>query len=139
MGRALAIASAVVGALLLSGCGDATPQPGSGPGGAAPGTPTGSTTTPASSPTEPVATSTTASPSGVPPASGRELILDGVVQVGVESGCKVLTASSGQYLILRKPDVPMGVPVRVRGVVITGVSTTCQQGTPLRVLDVQRR
>ena len=128
-----AIVPAAVGVLLLSGCGDPT-QPGSGPG--APTTSSGSPTAPAPSTTLPGAPTP---PSGVPTPSGRQLTLEGTVEAGVEPGCKVLTTAGGQYLILGGKDVPMGVPVRVKGVVITGVSTTCQQGTPLRVLDVQRR
>ena len=36
-------------------------------------------------------------------------------------------------------DVPVGVPVRVTGVLQPGILTTCQQGTPIRVTRVRRR
>lgn len=139
MRRALAIVPAAVGVLLLSGCGDPT-APGSGPG--APTTATASPTTPAPSatgPSDPGSPVLPGTPSGKPSASGPRLVLDGIVEAGVEPGCKVLTSPTGQYLLLGGKDVPMGVPVRVTGVPVTGVSSTCQQGTPLRVLDVQRR
>ena len=64
--------------------------------------------------------------------------LDGVVETGVEPGCKVLTAGGTTYQVLGE-DVPVGVPVRVTGVLQPGVLTTCQQGTPIRVTKVQRR
>jgi hypothetical protein len=35
--------------------------------------------------------------------------------------------------------VPMRVPIRVRGAVLTGVLSYCQQGTPIEVLQVSRR
>ena len=135
--RVFAVVPAVVGALLLAGCGDPAPQPGSGPGGT--GTGTGSPSAPAPSSTEPGAPANPTGPGGTPPASGKRLLLDGVVEAGVEPGCRVLTAGGVQYLIYAGKDVPMGVPVRITAVAVTGVSTTCQQGTPLRVLDVQRR
>lgn len=148
--RALAILPAAA-ALLLSGCADPSSTPGSGPGGGAPGT--GAPGTATSSPTGaapttpvPTATSTATSrptrpsgPPGAPTVSGRPVTLDGVVEAGVEPGCSVLTAAGQQYLLLGDEAVPMGVPVRVRGVLAPGVLTTCQQGTPIRVLDVQRR
>jgi len=36
-------------------------------------------------------------------------------------------------------NIPVGVPVRVTGVLQPDVLTTCQQGTPMRVTKVQRR
>ncbi|MFL6127978.1 MAG: hypothetical protein ACJ73E_02805 [Mycobacteriales bacterium] len=112
--------------LLLSGCADPTPvEPG---GGATPATAAPTTPPVTPRPTKP------ADPSG----SGRPVTLDGVVDSGVEPGCKVLTAAGGTYLLLGG-DVPVGVPVRVTGVLQPGVLTTCQQGTPIRVTRVQRR
>jgi hypothetical protein len=52
----------------------------------------------------------------------------------------VLSARGQQYLLIAaKGKVPLQVPIRVRGVVLTDVLTTCQQGTPLRVVEVSRR
>jgi hypothetical protein len=65
--------------------------------------------------------------------------VEGVVESGVEPGCKVLKTATGEYLILGGVEVPLGVPVKVTGIPQVGVSTTCQQGTPLRVVTVQRR
>ena len=79
-------------------------------------------------------------PTDLPTASGRPVVVDGVIEAGVEPGCRVLTACSIRYLLLGGgEDVPLGVPVRVQGLLQPGVLSTCQQGTPLRVTDVQRR
>jgi hypothetical protein len=129
--RALVVLPAAAGVLLLSGCGDPATEPGSG------GEPT--TVAPSTAPTRvtiPVPPAKTAAPT----AGGRQVTLDGVVEAGVEPGCKVLTSGNSSYLLLGAGmDVPTGVPVRVEGVLAPGVLSTCQQGTPLRVTDVQRR
>jgi hypothetical protein len=130
MRRALLSLPAVAAVLLLSGCGDPTPtEPGTGPGG-----------TPSAVPTSP------ATPRPIPPVdptkpgdpTGRPITVDGVVEAGVEPGCKVLTAAGTQYEVLGE-NIPLGVPVRLTGVLQPGVLTTCQQGTPMRVTKVQRR
>ena len=135
MRRALLSLPAVAAVLLLSGCGDPTPaDPGTGPGGGAPSTavPTSpATSRPVPSPVDPTKP-------GVPTASGRPITVDGVVEAGVEPGCKVLTAAGTQYQVLGD-NIPVGVPVRVTGVLQPGVLTTCQQGTPIQVTKVQRR
>ena len=135
MRRALLSLPAVAAVLLLSGCGDPTPaDPGSGPGGGAP-----STVAPTSPPTSrPIPPPVDPTKPGVPTASGRPITVDGVVEAGVEPGCKVLTAAGTQYQVLGE-NIPVGVPVRVTGVLQPGVLTTCQQGTPIRVTKVQRR
>lgn len=129
---------AVGAVLLLSGCGDPTPTE---PGGGGSGGPTTVAPSP-TGPTGPGSTSTPVPPRptkpGDPSGSGRPVTLDGVVEAGVEPGCKVLTAAGQMYLVLGQ-DVPLGVPVRVTGVLQPGVLTTCQQGTPIRVTAVQRR
>ena len=141
-----ALVSLPVALLLVTGCGD---PPGTSPGppevltpsvtqSASLGSPPTSATTPPTLRPTPWPTSRPPGPSTTP-AANRPLTLDGMVEAGVEPGCKVLSTQAGQYLLLGGPAVPMGVPVRIKGVVVTGVSTTCQQGTPLRVLDVQRR
>ena len=129
MRRALPILPALAAVLVLAGCADPTLQPGGGGG-----TPTSvpSTTAPATSVQRPV-------PTPVPTKTAvGEVTIDGVVEAGVEPGCKVLRSGETSYLVLGK-DVPMGVPVRVTGVLQPGVLTTCQQGTPIRVTAVQRR
>jgi hypothetical protein len=133
--------------LLLSACGDPT----------APGRP-GATTVPASpsvtaSPSSslppsdvPPPVDGSSAPSGLPsrvdpaPAPGRQITVEGVVEPGVEAGCKILTTPSGSYQLLGSDEqVPLGVRVRIRGEALTSVLTTCQQGTPLRVISVTRR
>ena len=78
-------------------------------------------------------------PTGIPVGSPKAVTIDGVIEAGVEPGCKVLTAGNTKFLILGGSDVPMGVPVRVEGTLQPGVLSTCQQGTPLRVTSVKRR
>lgn len=125
-------------ALLLSGCADPASQPGAG--GVAPSTVTASPTeaVPSLSP-PPTRPGPSPKPPGGPTASGRPITLDGIVEAGVEPGCKVLTAAGKSYLIIGDEAVPLGVRVRVTGVLMPGVLTTCQQGTPIRVTDVQPR
>jgi len=125
MRRALLSLPAAV--LVLTGCQETPP----GTGSAATSTAT-STALPGVSPTSRAPVPTSA------PVGGKRLTVDGVVRAGVEPGCDILVGPAGHYLLLGAK-VPKGVPVRVEGVVLTGVSTTCQQGTPFRVLDVQRR
>lgn len=137
MRRALLSLPAVAAVLMLSGCGDPIPtEPGGG--GGAPSTAAPSTAAPSTvAPSSPPPTARPTKPVD-PTASGRPITVDGVVETGVEPGCKVLTAGGKQYQVLGN-DVPVGVPVRVTGVLQPGVLTTCQQGTPMRVTKVQRR
>ena len=150
------------GLLLLAGCGDSATEPGAAPGSAAPTSTAPSTSAPTSTAAGGTATSIPPRPSftlpapvpsggskqpgpppvgptGIPTASGKPVVVDGVIEAGVEPGCRVLTAGSTRYLLLGGKDVPLGVPVRVQGLLQPGVLSTCQQGTPLRVTDVQRR
>jgi hypothetical protein len=139
MRRTLALLGlpAVAAVLVLSGCADPdATEPGSGGGGG------GASTVAPTSPARPTGTPTSGTPRPTKPAdpsgAGRPITLDGVVEAGVEPGCKVLTAGGATYQVLGG-DVPVGVPVRVTGLLQPGVLTTCQQGTPIRVTKVQRR
>ena len=133
MRRAMLSLPAVAAVLLLSGCGDPTgtePGGGGGPTSTVPSTSTRPTTPPGPS---------TAPPGGTKPGgTARPVTVDGVVESGVEPGCKVLTAGGTTYQVIGA-EVPVGVPVRITGVLQPGVLTTCQQGTPIRVTKVQRR
>jgi hypothetical protein len=150
--RALSALLVAGAALLLSACGNATDQPGSGTGGgssvSAPSTAPSTapsnapSTAPSGAPTsgKPTGGGTVApGPTGIPVDRPRPVTIDGVIEAGVEPGCRVLTAGSTRYLILGGSDVPLGVPVRVEGTLQPGVLSTCQQGTPLRVTSVKRR
>jgi hypothetical protein len=152
--RVLLAVLLAVGAVLLAACGNAQ-QPGSGrgteptaagptttePASAAPTSP-GVSTIP---PVIPSAVPTSAGggvhpgPTGIPIGTGKPVTIDGIIEAGVEPGCKILTAGNTRYLILGAQDAPMDVPVRVEGVLQPGVLSTCQQGTPLRVTSVKRR
>jgi predicted small secreted protein len=134
--RALSALIVAVAAVLLAACGNATDQTGSDP--------TRQPTTAApSSPPSSAGPSNGGTfkpgPTGIPVGSPRAVTIDGVIEAGVEPGCKVLTAGNTRYLILGGGDVPLGVPVRVEGTLQPGVLSTCQQGTPLRVTTVKRR
>jgi hypothetical protein len=140
--RALLALPVVGGALLLSGCGNATDQAADDPTTAAPTStafpsPVPVPSTPTSTPTR--TATKNPGPPGIPIGTGRPITVDGVIEGGVEPGCKVLTSGSTMYLVLGGKDVPLGVPVRVEGVLQPGVLSTCQQGTPLRVTSVKRR
>lgn len=127
--RVLSVLPAAAGVLLLAGCGEAATEPGSG------GTPPSASAPAPTRSTVPLPPA----PTDLPTASGKPVTVEGIVEEGVEPGCKVLTAGATSYQLLGGKDVPTGVPVRVEGVLQPGVLSTCQQGTPLRVTDVQRR
>lgn len=137
--RALVALLVAGAALLLAACGNATVQPGSG---STDGPTAGAPSSAPSSNPMPVPSSGGGfqpGPTGIPVGSPKAVTIDGVIEAGVEPGCKVLIAGNTKYLILGGDDVPMGVPVRVEGTLQPGVLSTCQQGTPLRVTSVKRR
>jgi type V secretory pathway adhesin AidA len=163
-GRAALAALAALGTLAVAtACGD-----GGSPGNAAStasGSPTASATgptatpsrTPTASPTpapgppstgrtpQPTLTLPTVRPS--PRPSGTTLVVDGVARPGVEAGCTVLAGTDGRTWLLLganggtpdQPKIPLGVPIRVRGVQVDQIVSYCQQGTPLEVVEVTRR
>jgi hypothetical protein len=140
--------------LALVGCG--AQVGGEAGGGSSPSSPTVSASSASAStasvPGSPSASAsppgetTTTSP-GVPAKSepvgtpvGPVLVLDGVATAGVELGCVVFSAKGTLYLLMGwRGRVPLDVPIRVRGQVLTDVLSYCQQGTPLSVIDVTRR
>ncbi|MGH3862192.1 hypothetical protein [Actinokineospora sp.] len=93
-----------------------------------------------SPPGGPVSSSTTTSITSAPTTPSEPLMtLRGVVQEGVEAGCRVLTTDSGQYLLLAGEGVvvPMGTEVVVEGRLATDLVSYCQQGTPFAVTKVE--
>ena len=109
----------VVGLLLaVAACGSSSTVPG-GSG----------STTPTSTPVEDLTLTPTP---GAPP-----ITVSGTVSDGVEAGCLVLTTDDGTYtLIGQTRGLTAGRQVTLRGVPAPDVLTTCQQGTPFRVLEV---
>jgi len=137
-------------ALGLAGCANAeVPQAGSTTPTTPPsGTTTGRTSATSTSTTEPTAPSTpgttvsrTLVPSSITPVppNANEVTLDGVVQAGVEAGCKLLLSQGAQYLLLGGDPAVLreGQRVIVRGQVQAGVATTCQQGVPFIVAEAR--
>jgi hypothetical protein len=78
-----------------------------------------------------------------PPAQGDarpgEVTVTGGVEAGVELGCLLLRASARTYLLIGgdRSKLRVGGTVTVRGTVEPGLMSTCQQGTPLRILDIE--
>ncbi len=150
--RRLAAALFVLLGLVATGCatagsGDAGGTGGTGGSGRPGGTGGAGGTVGPSAPSSTAAPTpiTTAAPTPSPTESGSPITVDGVVEHGVEPGCLVLRTGSKSYLLLRSDggqgaeNVPVAVPVRVRGEVVTGIASYCQQGTPLVVRTVTRR
>jgi hypothetical protein len=138
--------------LLLAGCGGERAGSGRAGGGgsvtpttSAPSNPTASpaptaTGTSAPRPTLPSSLPTRPLPTKViPTRGGNEIVVTGVAEPGVEGGCVILRQGTQVWLLLDAENVPLDVPLRVRGIELTNVFTTCQQGTPLSVVSVSRR
>ena len=72
-----------------------------------------------------------------PPSPSGEVTVTGIVEAGVEHGCVVLRAGTTLYqLVGQDPSIVAGAKVTVRGRPDPGLITTCQQGTPLHVIEV---
>lgn len=112
----------VVAASLVAACGGSAGSP---PGGS-PSPPSASTT---------AASTTAASTTPAEPV----MRLRGVVQEGVEAGCRVLTSDGEQYLLLAGEGlvVPMGTEVVVEGRPAPDLVSFCQQGIPFAVTKVE--
>jgi hypothetical protein len=143
--RKLVAVLAVVAAP-LTGCGaGGSGRVGTAPSSAAPsssgpsavepapgGTPTGS---PGAS--APPAPSGEPTPPGATAVPGPDVTLTGDLVGGVEPNCVLMRSGDKQYLLLGgnrsiiKPDTR----VTVRGRVVQGIMTTCQQGIPFQVVD----
>ena len=116
-------------AALLAGCASRTAGPGPEP-------PDTVTVTPSRAPSESPMPSLTYTPKYPPPPSG-EITVTGTVEAGVERGCVILRAGATVYqLVGQDPAIVAGAKVTVRGRPDPGLVTTCQQGTPLHVIEV---
>lgn len=75
------------------------------------------------------------SPKSLPPSG--EVTVTGIVEDGVERGCVILRSGTTLYQLLgQDPAICAGAKVTVRGRPDPGLMTTCQQGTPLHVIEV---
>jgi hypothetical protein len=130
----LAIGSCAVAGLTVTGCGTQTAGDGAGAGGAA-GTPPLPTVSAPPSRTMPVPTKT------LPPVPGAPVVVQGVIEPGVEPGCYVLTPDRGgsRYVVITTTPPPTGVPVTVRGIPHPDQASYCQQGTPLQASRIELR
>lgn len=158
--RGAAVTAALVALAALTGCGGAGSADEAG--SAASGSPSPSATSPSGSPVPSPSQTPSLSPGpsighSPPPVSppvqpsptpsGPTLVVDGVAKQGVEAGCTILSGTDGRVWLLLganggTPDqkkIPLGVPLRVRGVQVDQIVSYCQQGTPLEVVDVIRR
>ena len=72
-------------------------------------------------------------------ATQGETSITGVVEEGVERGCIVLRAGDQVYQLIGSADprITPGARLRVRGRPNPNLMTTCQQGTPFQVVEVQ--
>ncbi|RJK96393.1 hypothetical protein [Vallicoccus soli] len=142
-GRTLAAAAALL--LLLTACGG---DDGGSGGSGAPAAPEGTAAATPAPGTPPATPGPTATPGGsetedltVPPAAGRGTTVTGTVEAGVEPGCLLLAPEGGgeAYLLLGGParDVSPGARVRAVGTVETDLLSTCQQGTPFQVTELE--
>jgi Protein of unknown function (DUF5818) len=117
------LAGLLLAGLLLAACAD----PDRGQGGPAPG---GATTAPTASPGR---TTGPTRPSG-------QVTLTGTVRAGVEPGCLLLEAESGgPYLLVggERAKLRPGARVAVTGRVDRDLLSTCQQGEPLVVAEIE--
>ena len=71
--------------------------------------------------------------------SQGEVIAVGVVEEGVERGCTILRTADVIYQLVGSADplIQPGARLSVRGRPNPNLVTTCQQGTPLQVIEVR--
>ena len=146
-----ALVVALIAGVVLTGCQDTegvgAPVRPSGSGSTGPSTapseqaPSGSATPspPASAEPDPTGTGTGGSPPAQGGAKAGEVTVTGAVEAGVEFGCLLLRAPDRTYLLVGgdRSRLQAGAKVTVRGRVEPDVMSTCQQGTPVRVQDIQ--
>ena len=78
-------------------------------------------------------------PASAPSPLPGEITVVGVVEEGVEHGCKLLRAGDQLYQLVGSAStlIKSGARLSVRGRPNPGLLTTCQQGTPFQVAEVQ--
>ena len=81
-------------------------------------------------------------PSGEPgqmPPSRDPIEVTGVVEAGVENGCTLLRTDTDLYQLMGSSDplIRPGARLTIVGRPRSDIATTCQQGTPLQVLEVR--
>ena len=153
----LAVAGCALVGVTVGGCGG-TSGGGSAAGGAA-GTPapTAPPTVPATGPatgSSPASGIPTGAPTTVPTSGSRvpvptgsgfprpsSVVVRGVIEMGVEGGCWVLTPDRAgpRYVLVTATTPPTGVPVTVYGTAHPDQASYCQQGTVLAVTRIERR
>jgi|SRR5215470_13542887 len=144
----LAVAACALVGVAVGGCGGTSS--GGSAAGSASGTPTPSTptssspvpSTPAGAPTAvPTSGSGTSGPSGSGMPRPSSVVVRGVIEMGVEGGCWVLTPDRAgtRYVLVTATTPPTGVPVTVYGTAHPDQVSYCQQGTVLAVNRIERR
>jgi hypothetical protein len=129
-----------------TGCatGASSTSPAGGPAEAATTTPAAGSTSPGAVLTSPMPGS---SPGGNPgdmtdpKPPGIEKTLRGTVSAGVEANCMLLNADDGTAYLLIGGDrklITEGARIEATGQILTGLATTCQQGTPFTVSTVRK-
>lgn len=117
---------ALLGLVVLAGCGETTSDPGGPSTDSTHQSPPDLSPTPSYPTDEPTPPTSTATDPGT---------LVGVPEAGVEAGCYLLDG----YLLLGGPRelLESGQEVQVTGAVAKGLATTCQQGTPFEVTSAE--
>ena len=74
-----------------------------------------------------------------PPKPPAEITVTGTVEAGVERGCRIFRTADVIYQLVGSADprIQAGARLTVRGRPDPALMTTCQQGTPLRVIEIQ--
>jgi hypothetical protein len=98
----------------------------------------GSTEPPGTPATTPPPATTAPAPGGPVDPSEKLVTLRGTMSAGVETGCTILTADDRVYELQGSVVASLRPgPVVVHGYTLEGMMTTCQQGTPFRVVEGQ--
>jgi hypothetical protein len=137
--RSVFVAGVLAVCLSVAGCakaGDGTPIAGES---TTPTSPGGDVSSSASSPSP---GPPSLRPTGGVSANAGEVIVTGELEEGVEAGCVVLRTSDKVYQLIGQGDRSQmqgshSSKVIVRGKPEPGMMTTCQQGTPLRVIEMR--